>query len=363
MIKSLCEPGNPQKVGFDQNPTKDGERMRPILCLYGGFDKMFFMKHLILFSALACFGLGLIVLTRAIISFQSNRLRFQKDFIIAVSLLLYNLMPSFIFAYLEVNEPSVLEKAPWPGLRLGHSLQTPMVLGLIAFFTIRIVLQVQRESWKRQRLILFAGALLVPALFRILDSASVFPVAALWRGLLRSGALLFSLLVIYGSIITVAGRAQYHRFVHFTAVQAHYWKWTARTMVVLFSLTLLVDFHNNLLKTDSRVAGVLSIVPVFLFMVTFLLFQNRFAAVMYPRNDDDRSRDETFLALVGKYAITAREREIVLLICRGKTNNEIGKALFISMPTVKEHVSNIFRKTGVGNRVQLAALFHFQSDR
>jgi DNA-binding CsgD family transcriptional regulator len=58
-----------------------------------------------------------------------------------------------------------------------------------------------------------------------------------------------------------------------------------------------------------------------------------------------------------RYGITAREREIIELICAGKTNREIADELFISEATVKDHNYNVFRKTGVRNRVELASLF------
>jgi DNA-binding CsgD family transcriptional regulator len=65
--------------------------------------------------------------------------------------------------------------------------------------------------------------------------------------------------------------------------------------------------------------------------------------------------------LFERYDISPREREIVELICEGKTNGEIADALFISLQTVKGHVFRVFRKTGVRNRVQLVNLF-MQSD-
>ncbi len=58
-----------------------------------------------------------------------------------------------------------------------------------------------------------------------------------------------------------------------------------------------------------------------------------------------------------RYGITPREREIIKLICAGETNQEIADKLFISLATVKDHNHNIFRKTGVRNRVQLTNLF------
>jgi len=57
-----------------------------------------------------------------------------------------------------------------------------------------------------------------------------------------------------------------------------------------------------------------------------------------------------------RYGITPREREIIGLIRSGKTNQEIADELFISLATVKDHNYNIFRKTGVRNRVELINL-------
>ena len=52
--------------------------------------------------------------------------------------------------------------------------------------------------------------------------------------------------------------------------------------------------------------------------------------------------------------LTPREREILELISRGMGNAEIGRALFVSQHTVKGHVSSIFVKLEVENRIQAA---------
>ncbi|MCU0285711.1 MAG: helix-turn-helix transcriptional regulator [Acidobacteria bacterium] len=54
-----------------------------------------------------------------------------------------------------------------------------------------------------------------------------------------------------------------------------------------------------------------------------------------------------------RFDITAREKEIIDLIMDGKTNEEIGDDLFISTKTVKNNISNIYRKVNAKNRVQL----------
>lgn len=53
--------------------------------------------------------------------------------------------------------------------------------------------------------------------------------------------------------------------------------------------------------------------------------------------------------------LSAREHEILDLLCRGSTNVDIARELDISPYTVKNHLQRIFRKIGVTNRTQAAA--------
>lgn len=53
--------------------------------------------------------------------------------------------------------------------------------------------------------------------------------------------------------------------------------------------------------------------------------------------------------------LSAREHEILHLLCRGRTNVDIARELDISPYTVKNHLQRIFRKIGVSNRTQAAA--------
>jgi two-component system nitrate/nitrite response regulator NarL len=56
----------------------------------------------------------------------------------------------------------------------------------------------------------------------------------------------------------------------------------------------------------------------------------------------------------GLESLSAREREILLLISRGDSNKLIARALEIAETTVKVHVQHIFRKLNVSSRVQVA---------
>jgi DNA-binding NarL/FixJ family response regulator len=51
--------------------------------------------------------------------------------------------------------------------------------------------------------------------------------------------------------------------------------------------------------------------------------------------------------------ITEREREVLTLVGRGRSNTEIAEDLFITVATAKSHVSRLFTKLGARDRVQL----------
>ena len=54
--------------------------------------------------------------------------------------------------------------------------------------------------------------------------------------------------------------------------------------------------------------------------------------------------------------LTQREREIVRLIVEGASNKEVASSLNISERTVKGHLSNVFQKLGVADRLKLVLL-------
>jgi LuxR family maltose regulon positive regulatory protein len=57
----------------------------------------------------------------------------------------------------------------------------------------------------------------------------------------------------------------------------------------------------------------------------------------------------------GARVLTGREREVLLHIAAGESNQEIALALVLTVPTVKRHVSNIFDKLEVSSRTQAVA--------
>jgi PAS domain S-box-containing protein len=59
---------------------------------------------------------------------------------------------------------------------------------------------------------------------------------------------------------------------------------------------------------------------------------------------------------VQRYALTPRELEVLRLLAHGSDCHGIAKTLFISLPTVRNHVHNFLRKMGVHSQVEAVAL-------
>ena len=60
----------------------------------------------------------------------------------------------------------------------------------------------------------------------------------------------------------------------------------------------------------------------------------------------------------GSSALSEREREVALAVGRGRSNAEIAAELYMSVATVKAHVSRLLAKLELDNRVQVALLVH-----
>lgn len=80
--------------------------------------------------------------------------------------------------------------------------------------------------------------------------------------------------------------------------------------------------------------------------------------ILRKNTDIDKTNSNDFEKIK---LLSNREYEILKLIANGYNNNEIGKILYISEKTVKNHITNMFKKLEVKDRVQ-AVIFAFSNE-
>jgi DNA-binding NarL/FixJ family response regulator len=79
---------------------------------------------------------------------------------------------------------------------------------------------------------------------------------------------------------------------------------------------------------------------------------------LITRVADSGTNDRKTKAAARLADLNDREREIAVAVGEGKSNAEISATLYLSVPTVKTHVSRILTKLDLNNRVQIALLVH-----
>jgi DNA-binding CsgD family transcriptional regulator len=86
--------------------------------------------------------------------------------------------------------------------------------------------------------------------------------------------------------------------------------------------------------------------------------KRNFNELSYP----EEAGSDSHVDFARAFKLTKREREVMGFIVQGMKNDEIAKVLFVSVQTVKNNVSAIYRKTGARNRVQLGNILRNYED-
>ena len=134
-------------------------------------------------------------------------------------------------------------------------------------------------------------------------------------------------------------------------------KKTEKLFIFIFSSILVFSIFQGAEIISTRIYVIL--IALLILLLNYLILKNikKFVNRIFPRFIKSHVPVEKIKELIKTFNITRREMEIIELICLGKSNKEIEDKLFISIQTVKDHIYNIYQKTGVKNRVQLTNLF------
>jgi DNA-binding CsgD family transcriptional regulator len=132
----------------------------------------------------------------------------------------------------------------------------------------------------------------------------------------------------------------------------HERKTIAVKSVVLFGIFLPViayDVFTEEVHSAIRLSPLHYCLMSVMFIHHFIKYYLRHHPEAAPKISDE--------AIFTQYNISPREKEVVRLVLEGRSNQEIGEKLFISLSTVKTHISNIYLKLGVKNRIELLTFF------
>jgi DNA-binding CsgD family transcriptional regulator len=134
-------------------------------------------------------------------------------------------------------------------------------------------------------------------------------------------------------------------------------------MVISYFVLILFIFFGVLIlllfQSETYIFNSINI-KVYFLPACYLLWSifASYFCVKYFLFDSGISAQQEFSLekFVKEYELTDRETEIVQLLIRGCGNTEICDELSISLPTVKSHISNIFKKAGCGSRSELLSI-------
>ncbi|MDC7127230.1 MAG: helix-turn-helix transcriptional regulator [Spirochaetales bacterium] len=91
-------------------------------------------------------------------------------------------------------------------------------------------------------------------------------------------------------------------------------------------------------------------IPIVYFWVNVMMLLPEIPQFAKPEN---RFGEKDLVTSMENFGLTKRECEVALLLVKGKSYQDIGDTLFISLQTVKTHAARIYKKTGTGSKLEL----------
>lgn len=136
------------------------------------------------------------------------------------------------------------------------------------------------------------------------------------------------------------------------------------TVVAAAWISLTVDAPAVVLPVALRDVLIVGLPTVgFVALAVLLLQMSQSVVFPPPARRDGESVSLSDLAQAGKlmekkFALTAREGEILALLLQGRSGPYIAEEFYLSNSTVKTHIRHIYDKMGVSSRQQLIDIAH-----
>ena len=120
--------------------------------------------------------------------------------------------------------------------------------------------------------------------------------------------------------------------------------------LIIYIFIFIASFFHS--KETVWIKGLVNLITIFILFIGLKPFLIGFLGDLPFTKDYKQALNR----IITQYNISAREKEIIEMILRGKNNREIEKVLFLSPHTIKNHIYHIYQKTRVSSRVQLVNL-------
>lgn len=138
-----------------------------------------------------------------------------------------------------------------------------------------------------------------------------------------------------------------------------------KVLIILTCIITPISILTNVLQYwhFSNIPIAYSPIEYFLFNLSALIFLKKnlqeasnIVIDVEPKQEKRPSPNNFFDNLSNTYNLTQREIDIIKLLSRGLSNQEIAENLFISVNTVRNHIYNIYKKIGIKSRYELINL-------
>ncbi len=312
------------------------------------------LGHAGVFLTILALGMGGISLTHTLYLNQRIRLHYLKIHNWFFVLFNYMVFMGLAFNYLQFNLGPQLSAALARKIFQAYHFQLSIVSFLLLYSFILLIHELLRKKWARRWKI---GFFIIFGL--LIASQAIFSILNLFIG--KIPIYILFLLVIFFSTEIILMAMVIRIFLRASSIPGPTKQQSLKKFAFLILVILIPDTILNFFQLFDMVSLHLyvflkSLQILAINLLTFLFIKG-FVQKMFPEHALGVGAGPPVEQLFQKYKISKREQEIIQLICQGKSNREIEDELFISIQTVKDHVYNIFQKTGVKNRVQLSNLF------
>ncbi len=295
------------------------------------------MKHFIILFYFISFTVGFAMIFLGFFVWLRNRQQMLKLFLLSAAALTLILLEQMITAYVLANV--VKSSSLGPVLRYVSAFGCGL---LVYSLTLLVRMLTGKAITKRIVRYVAAWSLLPPlaaAVFHIVNQQFVLSIA--------SAAFFFNILYNLALLLLNSNRL--------TVKLGNFALRLFLIVSLLMFPILLIDVFIEKIDVVGSLFpfGLFSVVLYYILFsgVGFFYLIRNFNALMgttIPESGASPVGDK----LKG-YHITSREREVIELLVLGLSYQRISERLVISIPTVKTHVSNIYKKLGVRNKIEL----------